>query len=363
LSPKGIWALAEQTHLLRTYGDTDFITGLRAIAATMVVMIHTGMLADYGTIGQAITNAGKYGVEIFFVISGFTIATTISKAKNYRSYLTRRMMRIVPLYWLMISIAMILWVSGMFSMPYWMQELGSQPDLYNYLMHLTMISYLDYRVANSVLGVEWSIPIEVFWYICLPPLIYFGKTIPRAITMIFALLILTALLSFVSKKFLGTSQPIKWSPIAHGHLFFVGVISYYLRDRFQSATSRRPAIWIVGAVALFTLAMVVDFGGRSAILALSTAILIVCVTPVRASWVTTPLTARPMLFLGSISYSIYLIHALVLHVLGDASMLPVSGIGRFMVVYGITIVLSAGTYFFVEIPTNQAGRRMVEDAQ
>jgi exopolysaccharide production protein ExoZ len=355
--------LAEQPHLLRTYGDTDFITGLRAIAATMVVIIHTGMLAEFGTVGQAITYAGKYGVDIFFVISGFTIAKTFSEAKNYRSYLTRRIMRIVPLYWLVITIAMILWVSGMFSMPYWMQELGSQPDLYNYFMHLSMISYLDYRVANSVLGVEWSIPIEVFWYICLPPLIYFGKTIPRAITMILALLVLTALLSFVAKKILGTSQPIKWSPIAYGHLFFIGVISYYLRERFQSVTSRRPMIWIVGAVVLFVLAMVVDFGGRSEVLALSTAILIVFVTPARASWVTTPSTARPMLFLGSISYSIYLVHALVLHILGDASMLPVSGIGKFMVVYGITIVLSAVTYLLVEIPTNQAGRRMVEGAQ
>ena len=245
-------------------------------------------------------------------------------------------------------------------MPYWMQELGSQPDLYNYLMHLTMVSYLDYRVANSVLGVEWSIPIEVFWYICLPPLIYFGKTVPRVITMIFALLILTALLSFVSKELLGTSMPIKWSPIAYGHLFFIGVISYHLRDRFQSVTSRWPSIWIFCAVAMFALAMAVDFGGRSEVLALSTAILIVCVTLARATWLTTTLTARPMLFLGSISYSIYLVHALVLHILGDASMLPVSGIGKFMVVYGITIVLSVGTYLFVEIPTNQAGRRMVE---
>lgn len=328
----------------------------------MVVMIHTGMLAEFGTVGQAITLAGKYGVDIFFVISGFTIAKTFADARDYRSYLTRRIMRIVPLYWLIITIAMILWISGRFSLPFWMQELGSQPDLYNFLMHLSMVSYLDYRVANSVLGVEWSIPIEVFWYVCLPPLIYFGKTIPRAIAMIVVLTILTVLLSFVSKKLWGTSQPIKWSPIAYGHLFFIGVISYYLRDRFQSVTSIFPTLWIVAAVGMFVLAVVVDFGGRSELLALSTAILIVCVTPARAAWVTIPLTTRPMIFLGSISYSIYLIHALVLHVLRDAALLPTSGIGSFMVVYGITVVLSSVTYSLIEMPTNQAGRRMVANA-
>ena len=355
--------MAEQSHLLRIYGDTDFITGLRAIAATMVVMIHTGAFVDFGYLGQSITSAGKYGVDIFFVISGFTIAKTFQEAKDYRSYLTRRIMRIIPLYWLIVTIATILWMSGMFSWPYWMQELGSQPDLYNFAMHLSMISYLDYRVANSLLGVEWSIPIEVFWYICLPPLIFFGKTIPRAIGMILLLLFLTALLAYISKELLGTSQPIKWSPIAYGHLFFVGVISYYLREKFKSIPCIRPVVWIFAAVVLFALAIVVDFGGRSEVLAISTAILIVYVTPTRAGWVTSPLTARPMLFLGSISYSIYLIHILVLHILGDIDMLPALGLSRFLVVYGITIVLSAATYLLVEMPTNQAGRRMVKGTQ
>ena len=50
---------------VRNYGSTDFITGLRAIAATMVVMIHTGALLEFGIIGFNITMAGKYGVDFF----------------------------------------------------------------------------------------------------------------------------------------------------------------------------------------------------------------------------------------------------------------------------------------------------------
>lgn len=348
--------------VLRIYGDTDFITGLRAIAATMVVMIHTGAFADFGAIGNAITYAGKYGVDIFFVISGFTIAKTFTEANDYRSYLTRRMMRILPLYWLVISIAMIFYLTGAFSMPSAMQDIKSLSYLYNYVLHLSMLSYLDYRVANSVLSVEWTIPIEVFWYVCLPPLIYFGKTIPRAIGIMLIMLIITAVLTYVSKQVFGTSQPIKWSPIAHGHLFFLGAASYYLRDRLKSVTSLRPKIWISGAVILFTLAMVVEFRGRSELLAFSTAVMIIWVTPVRAAWVTKPLTARPMLFLGSISYSIYLIHILVLHMFSDFAMLPTSGIGKFLLVYVVTVAVSTVTYLLVEKPTNQLGRRMVAHA-
>ncbi len=359
-SKREVRILAEESHVIRTYGDTDFITGLRAIAATMVVIIHTGMLSDYGTVGQAITLAGKYGVDIFFVISGFTIAKTFQEARNYRSYLIRRIMRILPLYWLIISMAMALWMSGLFSLPQYMQELGSNPDFYNYFMHLSMISYLDYRVANSVLGVEWTIPIEVFWYICLPPLIYFGKTIPRTLVIIVVLVIMTALLTFASKNLFGTSLPIKWSPIAHGHLFFIGVSSFYLRQRFKEAQPPQTVTWIAGAVFLFVFAIFVKFDGRSEILALSTAILIVYVTPDRAPWVTKPLTNGPMLFLGSVSYSIYLIHNLIIHILGDTGMLPSYGVKTFIVVYGITILLSTVTYLLVEKPTNSAGRRIVD---
>ena len=349
-----------EPRLLRSYGDTDFITGLRAIAATMVVMIHTAALADFGTIGQAITAAGKYGVDIFLVISGFTVAKTFSEARNYRAYLTRRVMRILPLYWLTVSIAMMMWLSGAFALPNWMQELGARPDAYNYVMHLTMLSFLDYRVANSVIGVEWSIPVEVFWYVCLPPIIHFGRTIPRAIMAALFLISMAAGLAYLSKAMFGTSQPVSWSPFAYGHLFIIGVAAYYLRARLAPDTSRRLGGWIAGAAILFTVALAVQIGGRDAVLALCTATLIACVTPARARWITAPLTARPMLFLGSISYSLYLIHMLVIHVLDNLAILPGTPLAQFALVYVVTISLSTLTYLAIEKPTNRIGRRLAE---
>ncbi|MGJ8627379.1 MAG: acyltransferase family protein [Sulfitobacter sp.] len=351
--------MPHQPKLLRVYGETDFITGLRAIAATMVVIIHTGAFADFGKVGHTITYGGKYGVDIFFVISGFTIAKTFTEAKDYKSYLLRRIIRIVPLYWLTISVAMFFLVSGLYSMPEGMQNPETLSYLYNYLMHLSLLSYLDYRIANSVLGVEWTIPIEVFWYVCLPPIIYFGRTVRRTIGTILVFILITALLSFISKQIFGTSQPIKWSPIAYGHLFFLGVASYYLRGKLRTVRSVRPKIWISGAFISFILALIVEFDGRSEILAFSTAVMIVWVTPARTTWLTWLLTSRPMLFLGSISYSIYLIHPLVIHLLGDYAMLPASGIGKFLVVYAVTIAVSTVTYLLVEKPTNQAGRNLV----
>ena len=89
--------MKRKTLIIRKYGETDFITGLRAIAATLVVVIHTGAFVDFGIIGSAITYSGKYGVDIFFAISGFTIAKTYAEASSYKSYLGRRLFRILPL--------------------------------------------------------------------------------------------------------------------------------------------------------------------------------------------------------------------------------------------------------------------------
>ena len=74
------------------------------------------------------------------------------------------------------------------------------------------------------------------------------------------------------------------------------------------------------------------------------------------------LTLRPMLFLGSISYSIYLWHHAVIMVLERYAHDVYFGHGlwRFALVGGLTIALSTLTYILVERPTNRLGRRIAE---
>lgn len=61
--------------LVRDYKDTNFITSLRAIAILFVFIIHSGGggLRELGAMGNFFVDIGKYGVQMFFVISGFTI--------------------------------------------------------------------------------------------------------------------------------------------------------------------------------------------------------------------------------------------------------------------------------------------------
>lgn len=114
--------------VIRQYDETNFVTSLRALAAAMVVVIHTGAFTAFGYVGNNITQAGKYGVEIFFVISGFSIAVTFTKAANYQTFIVRRAFRIVPLYVFVIFAVFMLTRLGALRQSHWLLEFDSHLD-------------------------------------------------------------------------------------------------------------------------------------------------------------------------------------------------------------------------------------------
>ena len=71
----------------RSYGSTDFITGFRAIAATLVVIIHTGGFAKFGNIGLNITSAEKYGVTFHSTTLNFIIVYCLTIILSMITYL------------------------------------------------------------------------------------------------------------------------------------------------------------------------------------------------------------------------------------------------------------------------------------
>ncbi len=79
---------------------------LRGIAALMVVYAHiTTQVLRYGGIDLPFSKFGHFGVDLFFVISGFIMwETTFNKQMTAWTFFSRRLARIVPVYWLITSI-------------------------------------------------------------------------------------------------------------------------------------------------------------------------------------------------------------------------------------------------------------------
>ncbi|MGA3161075.1 MAG: acyltransferase [Terracidiphilus sp.] len=75
---------------------------MRAFAVLLVMWAHLKFVADFGPNPFFKTAAGASGVDVFFVISGFVISMSAERLRfDWRSFLTNRLCRIAPFYWLM----------------------------------------------------------------------------------------------------------------------------------------------------------------------------------------------------------------------------------------------------------------------
>jgi peptidoglycan/LPS O-acetylase OafA/YrhL len=345
------------TPVVRRYGDTDFVTALRAIAATLVVIVHTGAFAEFGQMGQNLVSVGKFGVQVFFVISGFSIATTFATASSYKEFLTRRLFRIVPLYWLMILVVSAFVWGGLIPANEWSSRFNAEINSYNVLMHLSFLSCLDHRVGATILGVEWTIPVEMFWYGLLPVLITFADTYRRLIQVI-VLSVLGGLVTQLIARFavsIDHALFAKWFPTTHGPCFLLGVLAYRLRQS-SARHPERTYSWRLAAAWLLAITLA-PFGapGRGTMLVIATILTISFFRGENFPRICNLVTARPLLFIGSVSYSLYLVHFPVALFLKSAYGLT-EGLTLFIACYAISVLLSFHFYMLVEIPMNNLGK-------
>ena len=140
----------------------DNIQALRALAAMMVVILHSyglGMNAGHDLAFLAGADPwGNAGVDLFFVISGF-IMVHIYTARPHSPgrFLANRVARIVPLYWLVIGLFALAISRGA------MAPVEAGPG-----QPWTSFLFVSQPVSGSVplLFVGWTLEYEMFFYLC-----------------------------------------------------------------------------------------------------------------------------------------------------------------------------------------------------
>jgi len=186
---------------------------------------------------------GGIGVLFFFVLSGFLITYIILEEKeltgslNLKNFFVRRILRIWPLYYLMIAFVYISpWLIGMLGFD--SSSTGYQPQPFwslTFLENYKMIAMNDHPNV-SPLGVMWSLCIEEHFYIVWGLLLFFmhKKYIP-------ALIITSFVISIVSRMIFIAQG---WKTIdlfTNLDLFAWGALPAYLliryRDRFEKKIS------------------------------------------------------------------------------------------------------------------------------
>jgi exopolysaccharide production protein ExoZ len=140
------------TSTANTTSTLQSIQLLRGIAALSVVYVHV----------LAPPNFGLFGVDIFFVISGFVMALVTTKNTNPTTFFLNRLIRIVPLYWILTTclVAVILIAPNL---------LGSTTlNLANFLKSLFFIPYFkESHLIQPFLFVGWTLNYEMLFYLCI----------------------------------------------------------------------------------------------------------------------------------------------------------------------------------------------------
>ncbi|NHV88878.1 acyltransferase [Cronobacter dublinensis] len=165
--------------------EIDNIQILRAVAALMVVTSH--FLS--GTVGGIFKYNGGFGVDIFFVISGFLMVYTQRDDKNAVSFLTSRIRRIYPLY-IIVSLPLILTT---FPLERFLAIAG------NFLL-LPGLNFPQYHMANDP---AWTLVYEMIFYVMFTASLLVTKE-PVKVALITCSIIILCLL------FVGTHQRLGW---------------------------------------------------------------------------------------------------------------------------------------------------------
>ncbi|WP_158224714.1 acyltransferase family protein [Agaribacterium haliotis] len=128
---------------------------MRAIAAFLVVVHHAALKGkQYGDAPLSWFHIGGVGVDLFFIISGYIMCHTVAQKRiSPISFIQARIRRIIPIYWLLTSFALVIY----FIMPDKVNSSGGSTNiLASYLLFPTEDKYL---INNG-----WTLSFEFFFY-------------------------------------------------------------------------------------------------------------------------------------------------------------------------------------------------------
>lgn len=270
---------------------------LRALAALLVVFAHFEYIRP---------TIGGFGVDIFFVISGFIMAYIVNKSAE--DFLYRRIIRIVPLYYTMTFLTVGLYLAK----PYWFRNVILTPSAL-----VKSLLFIPYHIKDSgpILTLGWTLNYEMFFYLAITLFVsIFGGKRGMVVCLI-GLSLFVLISAFVSWEsyvvhFWGSTMIME---------FVGGGVLYYLWKHWLISTTQslRNALIVVGVGALAFLVYAeynyglssqrfLLFGGPSLLVACGFLSLENYINPQNKIHST-------LILLGDASYAMYLIHPFVIY--------------------------------------------------
>ncbi|MEH3107251.1 MAG: acyltransferase [Sphingomonas fennica] len=313
---------------------------LRGIAASLVVARHCAVHAGGHGGGEPFA-LGQFGVDIFFVISGVVIYLA-GREQAWHVFLRRRMARIVPLYWIVTTLAVAAsW--RMAADPYWLSNAAAS--------YLFIPAHDSPRTIWPPVMTGWTLNYEVFFYaVCTMVLAAGARRFGLTVAAIIALGVAVAAPFLASAG--ATIRPAALILLAPISLEFLGglALGHWWR------TGRDLPNWQIAALLAGSLAWLSAFPDSHPYRL--DRVLLWGVPAIGIVWAVMALegrvrfaAARPLLLLGDASYAIYIVHPAALTIffaITDRLRLPLPPLLLAIVAFCGSVAIGIAVHVLVE---------------
>lgn len=350
------------------------LDGLRGVAILLVYIFHYGggLRSPHAAVRGLgyFAEAGWTGVILFFALSGFLITGSLWDSREQphvlRNFYLRRVLRIFPLYYAVVLIALFAAVAR-----------GNRVgELGPVFLYAGFMQNLPGCVTKALLPVSplplfhlWSLAVEEQFYILWPALVLLSRVRSRALHISLWIVALSEVfrilthLPIVPPQFAVTQDP---SLFTHaGTLALGAALALALRGPYWQMVERWAVTAFFSGIGLYLLiswrsgSFYLSAYPQFTIGLLGVGIASAAIIPIamRTGRLRMVLSSAPLRFLGKISYGFYIFHIFIeplIDVLGEHAVHATSGgayqLARFLIGFPVTVLLATLSFYLFEQP-------------
>ena len=304
---------------------------------------------------------GDKGVTLFFLMSAYTLCLSLDRKKEteispVRNYFLRRVFRIVPLYYFTIILILLVRINS--------------PSLNSITANVLFIHGLSPNWINSTVPGGWSVGIEVLFYLVFPFMFFRIQSVPKAINVTLLFMLIAKVVTSLMFKNPPIADGILWGVFTYENIVsqlpvFLTGICLYLFSKHKQSENEQPALYksycLVGLLVIFHLA-----GGNILKDHYLFAIAFGLLAYGLSGYPSPVLVNKFTVWIGKLSYSIYLTHLIISHLLVKYHLNHYNAnasaevLIRFMIILSISVCISWVTYTLIEVPFQNMGKRLIK---
>ena len=371
-------------------GEIRALSGLRIVAAVWVVLFHFRPLLEQAAPGfrsalAPVLDCGAQGVDLFFILSGFVLTWNyldrMGDSFSWRStlhFLWLRLSRVWPVYLVTMHLA-ALWIIFTLNVGHVPSEAAGSLTAMNYVRQFLLVQlwFAPYFDGTSWDGPAWSISAEWLAYILFGALVLVIFRIARA-TRARGLIYLAVAASLPPVVLLMATglfyTPWSWLPriimqFTAGALICAAVRKLRPSDRARTGAGIASLLLAAGIVGILywldanPIPTIYDSAGLVDVLFVP----LVLTLAIGAGTLPALLSLRPIVYLGHVSFSLYMVHELV-HTSWNWMVLQfelrlgsdIAGKGVLLALFAVALVGAVSLYHLVEEPARKWMRGMMK---